>query len=141
MLRIKTDFLGEINEYLLDPNNPLVNNLLDIIDEMGGVTDINRSAERAGKVQNLISCLDEKKSPFLNDLKWLIKKKDEGAFISIPDYRKKIFGDSIDQIEFNESNPVTLEISINAVSSSLHRSCQNTESLLLWRFLESCPFS
>jgi hypothetical protein len=111
VLRIKTDFLDEINDYLLDPNNPLVNNVLNIIDEMGGVAEINNSADSVGKVQNLISRLDEKNSQYFNDLEWLINERDDGSFITISDYRKKILGNRIDHIEFNESYPVTLEIS------------------------------
>jgi hypothetical protein len=55
--------------------------------------------------------LEKKKSPFIKNLEWLIKQRDKEAFISIPDYRRKILGKKADSMRFDESFAVTLEIS------------------------------
>ena len=47
-LRIKDESLRKINEFLLDRRNPLVNDLFEIIEKYGGVSEINRKAREAG---------------------------------------------------------------------------------------------
>jgi hypothetical protein len=95
----------------LREDNPLVNGILEIIDRYGGVDEINRKARENGKLENLMRRLEEKKSPFVKDLEWLIKQRDKGAFISILEYRRKILGKRADSIRFDEAFAVTLEIS------------------------------
>ncbi|MEM3613018.1 MAG: hypothetical protein QXQ85_04225 [Candidatus Bathyarchaeia archaeon] len=101
----------EVNAFLLLEDNPLINGVLEIIDKHGGVEEINRKAKENGKLENLMKRLEEKKSPFIKDLEWLIKQRDKGAFISIPEYRRKILGKKADSMRFDESFAVTLEIS------------------------------
>ncbi|MGQ9726282.1 MAG: hypothetical protein ACUVQL_04045 [Candidatus Bathycorpusculaceae bacterium] len=84
---------------------------MEIIDKYGGVDEINRKAREASKLENLMKRLEKKKSPFLKDIKWLIKQRDKGAFISIPAYRRKILGKKADSMKFDETFAVTLEIS------------------------------
>jgi len=103
--------LKEVNAFLLREDNPLVNGILEIIDRYGGVDEINRKARENGKLENLMKRLEEKKSPFVKDLEWLIKQRDKGAFISISEYRRKILGKRADSIRFDEAFAVTLEIS------------------------------
>jgi len=103
--------LKEINDFLLRKDNPLTNGLLKIIEKYGSVEDINRKAKEARKLENLMKRLEKKKSPYLKDLEWLIKQRDKKAFISIPDYRRKILGKKADSLKFDESFAVTLEIS------------------------------
>lgn len=110
-LRIKEDNLKEINDFLLRKDNLLTNGLFKIIEKYGGVEDINRKAKEARKLENLMKRLEKKKSPYLKDLEWLIKQRDKKAFISIPDYRRKILGKKADSLKFDESFAVTLEIS------------------------------
>lgn len=110
-LRIKEADLKEINDFLLRKDNPLVNRLLEIIDKYGGVEEINRKAREARKLENLMKRLEDKKSPFLKDIEWLIKKRDAEAFISIPAYRRKVLGKKVDFMKFDETFAVTLEIS------------------------------
>ncbi|MEM3554055.1 MAG: hypothetical protein QW658_03770, partial [Candidatus Bathyarchaeia archaeon] len=101
----------EVNAFLLREDNPLINGVLEIIDKYGGVEEINRKAKENGKLENLMKRLEEKKSPFIKDLKWLIKQRDKGVFISVPEYRRKILGEKADSMRFDESFAVTLEIS------------------------------
>ena len=110
-LRIKDGNLKKINDFILKENNPLINNLLKIIEKYGGVDEINRKAREARKLENLMARLRAKNSPFVEDLEWLIEQRDNDAFISIPDYRKKILGDKAASMTFDESFAVTLEIS------------------------------
>ena len=110
-LRINEDNWKEINKFLLKKDNPLVNRLLEIVDKYGGVKEINKRANDARKIGNLMNRLEKKKSPFNKDLEWLGKQRDKEAFISIPEYRKKILGRKAESTKFDESFAVTLEIS------------------------------
>lgn len=110
-LRINEENLQEINNFLLSEDNPLVNGLLKIIEKYGGVKEINRKAREAGKLENLMARLQAKNSPYVEDLDWLIEQRDNGSFISIPEYRRKILGEKADSTKFDESFAVTLEIS------------------------------
>jgi len=110
-LKIDEENLGKINEFLLRKDNLLVNRLIEIVEKHGGVEEINRKAKESRKLKNLMTRLAKKKSPFVEELEWLIKQRDKEAFISIPDYRRKILGKKVDTIKFDESFAVTLEIS------------------------------
>jgi hypothetical protein len=103
--------LEAINRFLLQKNNPLVDNLLQIVEKYGGVDEINRKAKEARRIENLMRKLESRKSPFVKDLEWLTKKRDEEAFINIPDYRERILGKKAESMSFDESFAVTLEIS------------------------------
>ncbi|HDN97972.1 MAG: hypothetical protein DRP67_00480 [Candidatus Omnitrophota bacterium] len=110
-LLIDPSRLEKINQFLLKEPNPLVDKILEIIEKYGGVEKINKSAEKARSLDEQLKRLEELKSPYIEDLEWLIKKRDEGAFIPIPDYRRKILGEKADSMEFNDEYAVTLEIS------------------------------
>ena len=110
-LKVKEGRLKEINDFLLRKDNPLVDDLLEVIEKHGSIEEINRKARESGKLENLMGRLDKKRSPFLKDLEWLIKQRDKQEFISIPDYRRKILGKKADSMQFDESLAVTLEIS------------------------------
>ncbi|MEQ8170282.1 MAG: hypothetical protein ABRQ38_15465 [Candidatus Eremiobacterota bacterium] len=108
-LKISEERLKEINDFLLAPNNRVINDLLKVVEKYGGPEEINRKAEEARKLPNLLNRLKEIKSPYLKDVEWLIEQRDSGAFISVADYRKSILDNK--SVTFNEENPVTLEIS------------------------------
>jgi len=110
-LKIKEENLKKINDFILKEDNPLVNNLLKIVEKYGGVEEINRKAREARKLDSLMTRLRKKNSPFIKDLEWLIEQRDKGAFISIPAYRRKILGPKADAMKFDKSFAVTLEIS------------------------------
>jgi len=110
-LKVKEGRLKEINDFLLRKDNPLVDDLLEVIEKHGSIEEINRKARESGKLENLMGRLDKKRSPFLKDLELLIKQRDKQEFISIPDYRRKILGKKADSMQFDESLAVTLEIS------------------------------
>lgn len=110
-LKIDTDRLNEINDFLLKDDNPLINGIIDVIEKHGGVDEINKKANDARKLENLMAKLEKKGSPYVKDLQWLQEKRDSGSFITIPDYRRKVLGDKVDSLDFDESFAVTLEIS------------------------------
>jgi hypothetical protein len=110
-LEISEKSLKDINNFLLRKDNPFVGDLLKVIGKYGGINEINRKAEESGKLDNLMKRLEKKKSPFVKNLEWLSKQRDKQAFVSIPDYRRKILGKKADSTRFDESFAVTLEIS------------------------------
>ncbi|TFH11563.1 MAG: hypothetical protein E4H14_00585 [Candidatus Thorarchaeota archaeon] len=110
-LRIDENRLRDINDFLLRKDNPLVTNLLDLIEKYGGVDQINRKAREARKLDNLLASLDAKNSPYIKDLQWLQEQRDNDAFITVPDYQQKILGDKTKSMKFDDSFAVTLEIS------------------------------
>jgi hypothetical protein len=110
-LRIDNNRLTEINDFLLKDDNPLVTDLLAVLDKYGGIAGINRKAKEARKLENLMAMLEAKKSPYVEDLQWLQDQRDDQVFISIPDYRRRVLGDKVSSMKFDESFAVTLEIS------------------------------
>ena len=110
-LRISEENLKDVNDFLLRKDNELVNGLMNLIDKYGGVDEINRKAQEAGKLDTLMARLTKGKSPFVSGLDWLREQRDRQAFISIPDYRRKVLGGKAASMKFDESFAVTLEIS------------------------------
>ena len=110
-LKLTPGIVDEINRFLLDPANPLINALLEVVDRYGGVDEIKRKAEENGKLENLISRLQSKGSPYVKDLEWLIGQKERRAFISEKDYRKRVLGDRFASTRFKDDFAVTLELS------------------------------
>ncbi|MGD9412363.1 MAG: hypothetical protein PVJ54_10910 [Desulfobacterales bacterium] len=111
LLKISDSRLAEINALLTDPGNELINELLEVIEEFGGPQEINRKAQEAAGLKNLTARLKTAKSPYLDDLNWLIEQRDRGAFISMQDYYERVLGDQGKETEINYKNAVTLEIS------------------------------
>jgi hypothetical protein len=110
-LCISQDRLDEVNALLLDPDSRVVNALLEVVARHGSVEEINRKAREARDLSRLVGRLAEIGSPYLKDLEWLIERRDEGAFISLADYRRKVLGDQADHMTFADDLAVTLEIS------------------------------
>lgn len=110
-LKIDTQRIDEINAFLMDPDNPLINDLLAVVEKYGGVEAINRKAAEARQLNNLMARLREQQSPFVADLEWLMAQRDGNAFVQRSDYRQRVIGDQADGMTFNTENAVTLEIS------------------------------
>ncbi len=108
-LKISEERLKEVNDFLLDPNSQIVNDLIMLVEKHGGADEINRKAREAGKLDNILARMEG--LPQLKDIHWLMEQRDKGAFISVPDYRKKVLGGAADSMKFDEANAVTLEIS------------------------------
>ena len=110
-LEIPKDALKSVNDFLLDENNPLINDLFTVIDKYGGINEINKKAEESSKLDNLVEKINKKNTEYVKDIEWLIDARDDHSFISVDDYRRKILGDKISEVDFNEDYAVTLELS------------------------------
>ncbi len=110
-LRIAEDQLDAINALLLNPDTKVVNGFLDVVRKYGAPEEINRKAEEARRLPNLLARLEAIKSPYLKDLEWLTEMRDRGAFISVPEYRRQVLGPRADAMKFADDFAVTLEIS------------------------------
>ena len=110
-LKITNEALKAVNDFLLDEKNPLINELFEVIEKYGGVEEINKKAKEESQLDNLLDKLKYKKLDYIQDIEWLIKQREKNAFISIPDYRKKILGDKLSEITFDKDFAVTLELS------------------------------
>jgi len=110
-LKIPASNLAALNDFLLDPKNPLVNEVMKVIAKHGTIDEINRQSAEARQLPNLLKRLRAMKSPYVPDLEWLIAQRDRGAFIRIADYRRKVLGDAIAPGKFSPASAVTLEIS------------------------------
>jgi hypothetical protein len=110
-LRIPDASLDQINALLLDPHNPVINALLDVVARYGTPEEINRKAEEARRLPTLLERLRQSDSPYLRDLEWLTLQRDSGAFIRISDYRRRVLGERAAGMAFDERMAVTLEIS------------------------------
>jgi len=111
LLTLSENRLEEINALLTDPNNEIVNQLLAVVAKYGGPAEINRKAREARKLENLKAWLKKQKSPYVDDLDWLAARRDEGAFISMGDYLKRVLGATAGSAKIDHTNAVTLEIS------------------------------
>jgi hypothetical protein len=100
--------LEEINALLTHPDNPTVSELLQVVERYGGPQEINRKAAEARNLDSLMARLEQAKSPYVKDLRWLIEQRDKKAFISMAEYVKKVLGAPA---ALNQKNAVTLEIS------------------------------
>ncbi len=110
-LRISESRLAEINALLLDPENEAIRDLLSVVGQYGTVEEINRKATEARDLSNLLMRLRDSRSPYVSDLMWLIEQRDQGAFISVADYRRKVLKEKADVTPFQDDMAVTLEIS------------------------------
>ncbi|MGD8297907.1 MAG: hypothetical protein PVG67_16010, partial [Desulfobacterales bacterium] len=108
VLEIGKDKLDTINDFLLDPQNILTNQLLEVVEKFGGPAAINQKATDNGRPENLMARLKEAGSPYVSDLEWLAEQTDKGAFVSMTDYCDAL---DVEPSGLNRTNAVTLEIS------------------------------
>ena len=95
VLKISQEAVEEINAFLTDEDNPLINELWAIVERYGGPAEINRKAEEARDLDNLMARLKDAGSPYLSDVEWLIEQREQEAFVSMDEYRQKVLGLSL----------------------------------------------
>jgi hypothetical protein len=110
-LRIPAGHLESINDLLLNPGTRAIDDFLNVIRKYGTPEEINRKAEDARRLPNLMRRLRDLKSPYVRDLEWLSEERDKESFISESAYRERILQGRPTSIGFNEEVAVTLEIS------------------------------
>src|SRR5512137_307047 len=91
-LRISDDRLAAINALLLDPNERVINDLLDVVAKYGTPEEINARAAEARSLPNLMKRLADAKSPYSRDVEWLIAQRDQHAFVNVAGYRRALLG-------------------------------------------------
>jgi len=110
-LSISQENLESVQNFFIDENNPLINDLIQVIEKYGGVEEINKKYTESRKLETIYKKLEKVKPEYIDDLEWLIKQRDTDAFISESEYRRKILGNAVDQMNFDDSFAVTLELS------------------------------
>ena len=108
LLAVQAERLEEINALLLDPDNELVNRLLEIVERFGGPAVINRQAAEARRLDALRDRLGAEGSPYLRDLEWLEGALEDRAFVPLEQYYHR---QGREPAEIDGANAVTLEIS------------------------------
>ena len=111
LLRIDYSRLDALNAILLNPNMKVINNFLEVVDKYGTPEEINSKAEQAGQLGSLLKKVEATKPEYLKDLDWLVQQRDNNAFISVADYRRKVLGEKSNSMDFQDDFAVTLEVS------------------------------
>lgn len=131
--------LDEINKVLLNPETRVVDDFLAVVSKYGSPEEINQKAAQARQLPNLIKKVEETCPEYKADLDWLIEQRDRHAFISVPDYRRKVQGVKADQIDFKDDFAVTLEVSAAQYFPWIILSCRRAlekENLVPGRFIK-----
>ncbi|WP_274373469.1 MULTISPECIES: hypothetical protein [Synergistales] len=110
-LELDGKVFSALNVYLSDGKNPLVRDLLRVVGKYGTPEEINERAREAGRLERLLERLENRNSPHLKDLEWLMRERDRGAFVSLSEYRARVLGTEASTARIDESSAVTLEIS------------------------------
>ncbi len=110
-LKISTEAVEQINTLLLDPNTRVIDNFLQVVARYGTPEEINRKADEARRLPNLLARLQDKAPHYIADLEWLTEQRDRGAFITIDEYRHQVLGERATSMVFDDDFAVTLEIS------------------------------
>jgi hypothetical protein len=111
LLKISAEKLKAVNSVLLDPDSQIMKDFFAVVAKYGTPKEINRKHRAARKMENLFRLMEERNPGAVKDLKWLIKQRDGGKFISVADYRRKVMGKAADKMRFKDKYAVTLEVS------------------------------
>ena len=110
-LKISQSCLNNINAVLLNPKAKVVQDFFKVVKKYGTVEQINKKAEKASQLSNIISHLKKIKPEYIKDLEWLIKQRDKKAFIKVKDYQYLVLGEKAKKTKFKNDLAVILEIS------------------------------
>ncbi len=107
-LRIDRRALDQVNGFLLQEDNPVIGDLLKIVEKYGGPQTINRLAQENGRLEKLLERVKAKNGRYADELAWLLEQKEAKRFISIDEYKQRA-GAPAPRVD--GSFVVTLEIS------------------------------
>lgn len=110
-LKISPDRLDALNAILLNPDLRVIDDFLGVVARYGTPEEINAKAHAARRLPVLRERVQERNPAYLDDLDWLVEQRDKGAFISIPEYRRKVLGGRAGKMTLDDDMAVTLEIS------------------------------
>jgi hypothetical protein len=108
-LRIQTDRLEAINDFLRLSPNAVLDPLLEAVEKYGGVERINQKARENGALHSLLDRLRKKNGAYADQLGWLAGQCDGKRFVSMEDFAAGIRGGKT--LTLDPSYQVTLEIS------------------------------
>ena len=110
-LKISNDKLKAFNSVLLDDNLQVMKDFLAVVEKYGTPEEINKKHRAARKKENLFKLVQDRNPAYIKDLHWLIEQRDERAFVSVDEYRRKVLGDAAKAMKFKDKYAVTLEVS------------------------------
>jgi hypothetical protein len=110
-LKISPDRLDALNGILLDPDMRVIDDFLRVVAKYGTPEEINAKAHAARQLPALLKRVEAAQPAYLADLQWLAEQRDNNAFISVAEYRRKVLGETADTTQFADDFAVTLEIS------------------------------
>ncbi len=110
-LEISPDRVEALNAVLLDPDMRVMEEFLAVVAKYGTPEAINAQAQAARQLPALRERVRALNPAYLADLDWLLAQREAGAFISVPDYRRKVLGKRAAEMHFDDEMAVTLEIS------------------------------
>jgi len=111
LLGIPYDRLDDINRVLLDPDSRLINEFLAVVEKYGSPQEINQKAAQASQLPSLLEKVRVIQPQYIEDLRWLEEQRERGAFIGVPEYRRKVLGERAESLEFMDEFAVTIEVS------------------------------
>lgn len=103
--------LDAINAILVDPDLRVISDFLEVVEKYGSPAEINEKARSARDPARLRDKIKKVNPEHLEGLDWLTDMREQGAFISVAEYRRKVLGEKVDTMDFKEDFAVTLEIS------------------------------
>jgi hypothetical protein len=107
-LKIDRKVLDSINTFLQREDNPVIQDIMKIIDSHGGAKAINQAAAENGRLENLLAKVQRQTPRYADDLAWLMEQRDGGKFIPLEDFKRKAGAPPSMR---DDSYQVTLEIS------------------------------
>ncbi|MCA9990681.1 MAG: hypothetical protein KDE29_06715 [Anaerolineales bacterium] len=110
-LLIPPERLAALNAMLLNPDMRVIDDFLAVVARYGTPEEINARAAAARQLPVLREKVAQVRPEFLDDLDWLAEQRDNGVFISVADYRRKVLGPQADSMTFKDDCAVTLEVS------------------------------
>ncbi|MGB7398482.1 hypothetical protein [Castellaniella sp.] len=109
-LMVDPSFVDTINRVVTNPDNSLVSSFMDVVKKYGTPEEIQEKARAARQLPNILRRLGAENSPYLADLEWLIKARDDRAFASIDEFRASALTGQKKPAQFG-GNGVVMEIS------------------------------
>jgi hypothetical protein len=110
-LKIPAARLGDLNALLMDPQMRVINDFLAVVAKYGTPEEINRKAQEARKLPNLLAKVEKTRPEYMTDLRWLQAQCEKKAFIRVPEYRRRVLGEAAKSMSFADDFAVTLEVS------------------------------
>jgi hypothetical protein len=110
-LEIPPARLADLNALLLNPDTRVINDFLAVVAKYGTPEEINRKADEARRLPNLLAQVEKTHPEDLPDLRWLQEQCGKRAFARVADYRERLLGPAAARTAFADEFAVTLEVS------------------------------